>query len=216
MQPSVKNLKSYSKIPLIAGSFFWSLFFTINFFINLNAGICSSKQTENQSTIFIQTHTPKNSLASEDLSLEEEEQATINYDEDLLSQNTYNKSSSLCNDPLPSRLLTPYSFDLEDNVEEQSHEENNQSDNYEIIELTQPATFINSHKFTQKPSHSLLIHAYMNQPTPQEEQQKLQKTMRKKAAELRYKRELCVRSLEETITIERMNIAHSRRGYKTY
>lgn len=215
MQPSVKNLKSYSKIPLIAGSFFWSLFFI--FFINLNAGICSSKPTpENQSIDFIQTHTPKNSLASEDLSLEEQEPATINYDDDLLSQNTYNKSSSLCNDPLPSRLLTPYSFDLEDNLEEQSHEENNQSDSYEIIELTQSATFINSQKFTQKPSHSLLIHAYMNQPTPQEEQQKLQKIMRKKAAELRHKRELCVRSLEETITIERMNIAHSRRGYKTY
>ncbi len=47
MQPSVKNHNNYSKIPLIAGSFFWSLFFLLslcNSITQLYAGCCTSKQ----------------------------------------------------------------------------------------------------------------------------------------------------------------------------
>ncbi|NBQ17531.1 hypothetical protein EBU24_04390, partial [bacterium] len=128
MQPSVKNLKSYSKIPLIAGSFFWVLFFNVGFFIvsfNLNAGICCSKQTEEPSTNFEQPHAPRNSLASEESSRMSCEN---NFYSIALHANTQIQSKSsnnsvhqdeidLCNthqSDQVSRPLTPYSFDLEE------------------------------------------------------------------------------------------------------
>ena len=55
MQPSVENLKNYSKIPLIAGSFFWSFIFLltcINFSLVHAGGCCSKAPKQRAVTIF--------------------------------------------------------------------------------------------------------------------------------------------------------------------